>query len=629
MFQLGFNQRDRIKTIVHENGGKYSPALTFSIPNTYLLLNKPEGDKYTYARIKNIPCLKVQWLFDSLTAKHVLPLDDYVLEDSIPVVNSTANQARSINSLVNVPSSSTNISSGSTIISTAKVSQHSSITNTYQQESLPSIISELSMSLADQDFFDDYVFYAVGFTAETIASIKKCVKRFGGILMKDFNSSIVNFVLIGDQNLVPIDLLKSYAHHLDKIVGVDWLLDCLRQGKSIDYAEYRIQLFEETRSKNTSQSSKIENDQEEDAVTMANRVVANLSKPVQLEQDSISVQSSDSEEEEEERIVIRNRTRGPQPRLQDYQKSAQNDNGAVLNGSVDPIFKRPLDNLSQGYTASKKVSPCRNNEAEEYSQDCRPRVFMCSGFEPEEKERLVNLITNHLRAKFYDDAIIKFEYQVTHYILYEPLSTEKTLSAIAIGAYILKQEYIEDSAKHGSFLPEENYEWGGQKSVNKMNNEIVSGGSLKPVHINLMRAAHYWRVYVSEHGGRSFFNKWKVLLLNESSRTRAVMKMVQAGGGQVYYFDQLLMASDFDDVSFDELIGQLEYAIFDVQGDTSPQVNKAKYFKYVNRLLERQVPIIQQDGITRKLLKGPEYVIDMERHAVTVSMMRATLSKFW
>jgi topoisomerase (DNA) II binding protein 1 len=66
-----------VKTISYFSTNRYN--LSYS---SILILTKPEGDKFKYARKWKIPCVSSEWIFDSIEKGYCLPTEKYRIESS-------------------------------------------------------------------------------------------------------------------------------------------------------------------------------------------------------------------------------------------------------------------------------------------------------------------------------------------------------------------------------------------------------------------------------------------------------------------------------------------------------------------------------------------------------------------
>ena len=61
---------------IENHGGIYSPSLDME-STMLVVLSKPEGDKYKYAKKWKIPCVSSNWVFDSVEKGYCLPTANY------------------------------------------------------------------------------------------------------------------------------------------------------------------------------------------------------------------------------------------------------------------------------------------------------------------------------------------------------------------------------------------------------------------------------------------------------------------------------------------------------------------------------------------------------------------------
>ncbi|CAF0787567.1 unnamed protein product, partial [Didymodactylos carnosus] len=89
----GISSEDRltIQSKIEQNGGKFTPHLTGDC--THLLCEKPEGEKYTFAKQRHLRIVKCQWLFDSVLKKQFMNEKDYIVTDDERLKTSTPNSS--------------------------------------------------------------------------------------------------------------------------------------------------------------------------------------------------------------------------------------------------------------------------------------------------------------------------------------------------------------------------------------------------------------------------------------------------------------------------------------------------------------------------------------------------------
>ncbi|CAJ0962679.1 unnamed protein product, partial [Mesorhabditis belari] len=118
--------------------------------------------------------------------------------------------------------------------------------------------------------------------------------------------------------------------------------------------------------------------------------------------------------------------------------------------------------------------------------------------------------------------------RTTHLVTGRLIRNEKCLSAIAIGAYLLVPEYLEDSKKQDQFLEVEPYDW--KTRVEQM-------PEMKQREKALAEAAIWWREHLTAKrngGDKNFgaFTGWRALIYSKPSKADAVIRIIKCGGGE-------------------------------------------------------------------------------------------------
>ena len=74
--QMGKKDKELLKKAIESHGGHYSGQLDME-STQILIISKPEGDKYKYARKWKIPCISSDWVFDSIEKGYCLHTQGY------------------------------------------------------------------------------------------------------------------------------------------------------------------------------------------------------------------------------------------------------------------------------------------------------------------------------------------------------------------------------------------------------------------------------------------------------------------------------------------------------------------------------------------------------------------------
>ncbi|KAL9647691.1 hypothetical protein ABK040_015180 [Willaertia magna] len=78
----------------------------------------------------------------------------------------------------------------------------------------------------------------------------------------------------------------------------------------------------------------------------------------------------------------------------------------------------------------------------------------------------------------------------THLIVEKPIKTEKFVCSVVSGSYILKPQYIKESADKGMWVDEEDYQWRNDEMTRRSNPEYLEGLDLCDVAINIRESNH-------------------------------------------------------------------------------------------------------------------------------------------
>lgn len=184
--------------MVQENGGKYSEALNFMKSNTYLLLNETVGERYKYARMNNIPCLRVGWLYDSIKRNIALPVNGYEL-------GPTTNQKRN------------NI--------------ESPFVGLIKRNTQTAVFRDVG------EFMKNWFIHPVGFDPSTFEALKSSALIFGANVLETCPSFVETIVIVGPR-LKTQEASKFTNVYYYKFVTLEWFIECLQKGKICSISEF-------------------------------------------------------------------------------------------------------------------------------------------------------------------------------------------------------------------------------------------------------------------------------------------------------------------------------------------------------------------------------------------------------
>ena len=79
--QMGKKDKEILKKSIESHGGTYTGQLDME-HTEILIISKPEGDKYKYAKKWKIPCISSDWVFDSIEKGYCLKTEGYRVDSA-------------------------------------------------------------------------------------------------------------------------------------------------------------------------------------------------------------------------------------------------------------------------------------------------------------------------------------------------------------------------------------------------------------------------------------------------------------------------------------------------------------------------------------------------------------------
>ncbi|XP_013785818.1 DNA topoisomerase 2-binding protein 1-like isoform X2 [Limulus polyphemus] len=238
--QIESDERKKIQKIIEDNGGSYSGALKAK-ETTHLVLVEPKGEKFKFAKTWKLYCVKVEWIYDSISAGYCLDETLYQLvseakqeqETSTPKKNSVYpnQQAVDCSTIANVSSTSRldeTAQSDITII-TAKPNRNSSLL-----ESLNNLnVKEIQKK---GNFLDGCQIFLSGWSGQLLEKLQKIINAAGGMRFNKLSENVTH-VIVGDHSEDHIRLLSENSVR-PFVVRLEWLIHCCKEGKLVDENPY-------------------------------------------------------------------------------------------------------------------------------------------------------------------------------------------------------------------------------------------------------------------------------------------------------------------------------------------------------------------------------------------------------
>ena len=189
-----------------------------------------------------------------------------------------------------------------------------------------------------------------------------------------------------------------------------------------------------------------------------------------------------------------------------------------LTDQVNALETQDLHGMETMETmGSINMTEVMEDENKENTRRVADFVFMVSGLGEEVgMEEAVARLGGRLSA-----VPASFDPESTHMVTGKVSRSEKTMSAVASGRWLLHPSYVAESLARGRWLEEERFEWG-----NSLNGFQPAGGT----EGRLAAAARRWRL---QGRGCEAFAGMVLVLLMPANKREQFRRLVETGGGAV------------------------------------------------------------------------------------------------
>ncbi|KAJ8307553.1 hypothetical protein KUTeg_015637 [Tegillarca granosa] len=256
---LDSEERAQVKKLAESEGGKYTGEMKAN-ECTHLIINKPKGSKYEYAKKWGVRIVKSDWLYDSIEKGFCLEENKYELKESTsdmdvtevktstPEKHPAPDRGRSladISCISNVSMMNVNETAAPTDMtrkSLGDVTRKS--LNDVTRKSLGDItrksvdeadetVNQIDLSKQTSDLFlDGCKIYLSGFRGSVLEKLRKVINAGGGTRLNQLNENVTH-VIMGEKIDKDIQILKT-ASFRPHVVSSVWIAECYKQGKTVD-----------------------------------------------------------------------------------------------------------------------------------------------------------------------------------------------------------------------------------------------------------------------------------------------------------------------------------------------------------------------------------------------------------
>ncbi|XP_065335100.1 DNA topoisomerase 2-binding protein 1-A [Cloeon dipterum] len=204
--------------------------------------------------------------------------------------------------------------------------------------------------------------------------------------------------------------------------------------------------------------------------------------------------------------------------LKKYSSQKETENG------VDHE-KENMPSTSTAAVAKADPEPVEEHEETLQLVERPPPLFMVTGLVERDLEH-ISLVVTKLGGSM--SKLKNFDPAATHLITSNPSRSEKLLAAMAAGLWVVHPQFLIQSARSGSFLSEDDFEWGNPAAASFLEPLVEDN----PLASELAAACYRWRRKAAA-GKAGAFACFRAVLLGAPHKTAAFERMITAGGGSV------------------------------------------------------------------------------------------------
>ena len=246
--QMNKKDKELLRRSIESHGGTYSGTLDMETTEI-LIITKPEGDKFKYARKWKIPCLNSDYVFDSIEKGYCLPSEGYRIDvggvsakerASTPTkADETAAKLTEVSmcSTIMLPNETTLQNVNETVAPNSTTILAPSTNKTTEQ--LLAILDPYRVKRAGA-FLNDLKakFFLSGFTDSQAERIRKVLISAGSAKLNQLTKTVTH-VIVASRGLLPehakvIGDLDLSPH----LVSLQWLLESLQLGRSVPEGDF-------------------------------------------------------------------------------------------------------------------------------------------------------------------------------------------------------------------------------------------------------------------------------------------------------------------------------------------------------------------------------------------------------
>ncbi|XP_025993748.1 DNA topoisomerase 2-binding protein 1 isoform X2 [Solenopsis invicta] len=252
------SQKEEVKRVIHSHGGTFMGPLDGTKVRVVLASeNGPLSDKLKYAMENNIPCLKLDWMYESIKVGYALPFRNFIIKSvkacSTPEKPNTREllNCSEISSIAHDKHQNNYINE--TLSSTiSNFSRVHTVTSKFSDVTKLNVLDRLTFGEAKSagPFLDGCNIYLVGFVTSVRDKLNR-ILNVGGATRLDDVSDAVTHVIVGDENKASTELKMIKSRGLcPYILNIDWLEESIKLKRPASEENFLFEAKNEASKKN-------------------------------------------------------------------------------------------------------------------------------------------------------------------------------------------------------------------------------------------------------------------------------------------------------------------------------------------------------------------------------------------
>ncbi|XP_012528474.1 DNA topoisomerase 2-binding protein 1 isoform X2 [Monomorium pharaonis] len=396
-------QKEEVKCLIQNYGGIFMGPLDGTKVRVVLASeNGPLSDKLKYAMENDIPCLKLDWIYESIKVGYALPFRNFIIKSvkacSTPekANNRELLNCSEISSIAHYKQQNNyiNESFSSTI---SNFSSIHTVTSKFSDIAKLNVLDRLTFGEAKSagPFLDGCNIYLAGFVTSVRDKLNR-ILNVGGATRLDDISDAVTHVIVGDENKASVELKTIKSRGLcPYVLNIEWLEESMKLKRPASEELFLFEAKDEASKKNI----------ETPASPLSKKNLQMLQQP---KRPPVPVFNFE---------VIPHVNENEQPDL--VQQYLQKDLCSISKDFTKPISEdqRNLDKTENARTSdicSLNVAPPKNIENDNtvlLSQSCtvneqllKGLTFVVAGFDSEDNhvEETIVMLGGHLVSRTYN-----------------------------------------------------------------------------------------------------------------------------------------------------------------------------------------------------------------------------------